>query len=101
MKLKFLRNNEAIAQAIGGMVALLVAIIIGVLVFYSVNDGITFSQTGGIPAGGTTASRATWNQTNSTAGTVWTLVPIVAIVMIASIILGVVMAFGTRPGAGV
>lgn len=90
--MKFLKNNRAFAQQMGAMVALLVAIIVGVLVFYSVNGGINFS------GGGTVASRATWNTTNSTASTVWTLLPIVAIVMIASIILAVVTGFGGKSG---
>lgn len=90
--MKLWKNNHAFAQQMGAMVGLLVAIIIGVLVFYSVNGGISFSD------GGTVASRSTWNTTNSTASTVWTLLPIVAIVMIASIILAVVMGFGSNKG---
>ena len=88
-----IRNKKGFAQIMGSMVALLVAIIVGVLVFYSVNDGITFSDS-------TVSSRAAWNNTNSTAGTVWTLLPIVAIVMIASIILAVVTNFGAGGKSG-
>jgi ABC-type phosphate transport system permease subunit len=87
-----LKNNSGFAKAIGGLVALLVAIIIAVLVFYSVNGSISFT------GGGTVASRSTWNTTNSTATTVWSLLPIVAIVMIASIILAVVSGFGSTKG---
>jgi len=88
-----IHNKQGFAKVMGGMVALLVAIIIGVLVFYSVNDGITFTDS-------TVGSRAAWNNTNSTASTVWTLLPIVAIVLIASIILGVVTNFGGGKGGG-
>jgi ABC-type phosphate transport system permease subunit len=90
--MKLIKDKHGFAQQMGMMIGLLVAIIIGVLVFYSVNSGIQFSDSG------TVASRAAWNNTNSTASTVWTLLPIVAIVMIASIILAVVMGFGGKPG---
>ena len=89
---KLLHNKQGFARVIGGLIALLVAIIIGVLVFYSVNEGLSFT------GGGTVTSRANWNSTNSTAATVWSLLPIVAIVMIASIILGVVTNFGGGKG---
>jgi len=37
---------------------------------------------------------------NPQAGTVWTLAPIIAIVIIAAAILGVMMVFGRKPGGG-
>jgi len=87
-----LKNNHAFARQMGGLVALLVAIIVGVLVFYSVNGGINFTD------GGSVMSRSAWNNTNDTASTVWTLMPIIAIVMIASLILAVVTNFGGDKG---
>lgn len=91
--MKFLKNNKAMAAQLGGMVALLVAIIIGVLVYFSVVGGLGV-DTATYPA----AATAQLNNTNTTAQTVFTLLPIVAIVMIASIILFVVSKFGGGGG---
>ena len=80
------------AAALGAVVAGLVAIIIGVLVWFKL-DAALVTATGGmttLPTG----ARAAWNTTNSTANTVWTLMPIIAIVIIAGVILAVVMGFG-------
>jgi heme/copper-type cytochrome/quinol oxidase subunit 2 len=86
-------DNRAFAKAMGGMIALLVAIIIGVLVYYSVVGGFTVSSA----TYGSDASDA-MNGTNDTAETVFTLLPIVGIVMIAGLILAVVSRFGGGGG---
>ena len=91
--MKFLKNKNAMAAQLGAMVALLVAIIIGVLVYFSVVGGLGINTTD-YPV----AATAQLNNTNTTAQTVFTLLPIVAIVMIASIILFVVSRFGTGGG---
>ena len=84
-------DNNAIARAVGGLVALLVGIIVGVMVFYTINESIIFSGVN------STHYSTAWAGINSTASTVWTMAPIVAIVAIAGVILGVIMTFG---GAG-
>jgi len=95
-KLLSLRHDDnAIARVIGGLVALLVGIIIGVMVFYEVNESILFT---GVAS---THYSTTWASINSTASTVWTMAPIVAIVGIAGIILAVIVGFGRSPGGGV
>ena len=76
------------AAAVAGALTLLVAILIGVLVFYKINSSLTSG------AGTSVAIRSLFNNTNTTAQTVFTLMPIVAIVLIAGIILAVVMGFG-------
>ncbi|GAG55177.1 unnamed protein product [marine sediment metagenome] len=92
--LNWLKNEDnAFSEVMGGMIALLVAIIIGVLVYYSVVGGLALSST----AYGSAATDAL-NNTNATASTVFTLLPIVAIVMIAGIILAVVGGFGRSSG---
>ena len=96
------KNHKAqMAVALGGMIALLVAIIIGVLVFYEINDNVSIdnAQTG---ANGSSwvKYRSARNSTNDTAETVFTLLPIIAIVLIASIILAVVSGFGGIKGGG-
>jgi len=93
------KDNWAIAKAMGAMIALLVAIIVGVLVFYEVNDNITFDNDAS--SAGHVLYRSARNNTNDTASTVFTLLPIIAIVLIASIILGVVTGFGARPSGGI
>ena len=88
-KIKTLREDSSgLAKIIGGLVAFLVAIIIGILVFYSVNDNLSYSMWMG------SGHAAAWNNTNTTASTVWTLLPIIGIVVIAGIILAVIIGFG-------
>lgn len=85
---------EGSAAMIGVVIAGLIAIIIGVLVWYKI-DAALISAVGGmttLPAG----ARAAWNTTNTTANTVWTLFPIVAIVVVAGVILAIVMGFGRQ-----
>jgi hypothetical protein len=57
----------------------------GILVYYKIAGSIN-----GMPAAGVTAAA----NVNTTANTVFQLMPIVAIVVIAGIILAVVMGFG-------
>jgi len=87
------KTEDAIAGAMGGLVALLVAIIIGVLVFYKING--SFGNPG-IPSGGF----ASWAVVNSTASTSFGLMPIVAIVVVAGLILSVVSGFGRGNSGG-
>ena len=89
MKLRSLlkeKADNAYAALIGGVVAVLVTILVGVLIYYKIaaNMGIT----------GTVAKAAAAN-VNTTASTVFTLAPIIGIVMIASIILMIVTRFGS------
>lgn len=99
---KFLSRTDGDATVIGVVIAALVAIIVGVLIWYKINTAIYTSM--GVPlqsAGASAGDNATrimltgvTNTTNATANTIWTLFPIVAIVLIAGIILTIVMAFG-------
>ena len=94
----FWQNRDADAGMIGAIVALLVSIIIGVLIWYKISGAIFvggwFTGTGT----GRSGALASANATNATASTVWALMPIVAIVLVASVILGIVMTFGRGQG---
>lgn len=83
-------NESGYASMVGGVIAVLVSIIVGILIYYKIAGGIT-----GLPAAGVTAAA----QVNTTANTVFTLAPIVGIVMIAGIILAIVTNFGRGSGA--
>ena len=85
--LKLLKNDHAYAGMVGAVVAVLVSIIVGLLVYYKIASSISPT---GIPAAGLTAM----GNVNTTANTVFTLAPIVAIVMIAGVILAIVTNFG-------
>ncbi len=97
-------EKSASAQMIGVVVAGLVSIIIGVLIWYKMNTAVFGAS--GIPARVSTnpaalnatriAQTALWNTTNGTTNTVWTLFPIVAIVIVAGIVMAVVMGFGRQ-----
>ena len=68
---------------------MLLTIIIGVLVFWEVNDSITLDSTD---------ANESRNETTDMASTVFSLLPLVALVVVASIILAVVMGFGGGKG---
>jgi len=105
---KLATNNEADiaggAAMMGIVVATLIAIVVGVMIWYKLSASVFASA--GIPARLTTSttasnvSRATqlavWNSTNATANTIWTLFPIVCIVLIAGVVLAIVMGFGRQ-----
>ena len=84
-------NNKAQASIVGGVVAVLVVIVIGILVFWNVSDSIDIDSSTGV---------AVHSDVNDTAETIFGLAPIIAIVLIASIILGVVTGFGGKGSGG-
>lgn len=81
----FKEDNSAYTKVVGGLVALLLTIIIGVLVFWEVNDAIELDST---------EANESRDATTTMASTVFQLLPIVALVIVAGIILGVVLGFG-------
>jgi hypothetical protein len=91
--MKLWRDQEGNAQMIGMVIALMVSIIVGVMIWYKIAGPIM----GG--TGSTVAIRTLYNTTNTTASTVFTLFPIVGIVVIAGIILAIVTNFGRGQGA--
>ena len=88
-----LKNNKAESPAsmVGVVIAGLVSIVIGVLIWYKMNTAI-YTANGSVKG----AQGVVWNTSNASANTIWTLFPIVAIVVIAGIILAVVMGFGRQ-----
>ena len=82
------------AGMIGVVIATLVAIIIGVLIWYKLNSGIWTAAIGTAFATSQNSMRSAFNSTNASANTIWTLFPIVCIVLIAGIILAIVTNFG-------
>jgi len=79
------------------MVVLLVGIVIGVMVFWEINQSLSFSHHGpttGAPLAVFNSTMTTWSSINSTASTVFTMAPIIAIVGIAGIILAIIIGFG-------
>ena len=79
-----LKHKEGNAAIVGGLVGILVVIIIGIFVYGEIAGSINVPDAGVTPAA----------NVNTTAGTVFGLAPIVAIVIIASMILGIVANFG-------
>ena len=86
------------AAMMGVVIATLIAIVCGVLVWYKLNAAVFAAGKAPYGAGTTyTAYNNTWLSVNTTANTIWTLFPIVCIVLIAGIVLAVVMGFGRSP----
>jgi len=87
---KFLSDDHAdmsgITMALSGVIAIMLGIAIGILVFYKINGSI---------ATGSTAGATIHDQMNTTMSTVWTLMPIIAIIVIASLMIGIVTRFGS------
>jgi hypothetical protein len=100
--MKLLQNihAEGGAAMVGVVIALMVAIYIGVLIWFKTNTAIIngFGSRAGV---GT--SYAGYNASilalNNTAVTVWNLFPIIGIIVVAGVILAVVMNFGRSQGA--
>ena len=93
LKAKLMETDSGDARMVGVVVAVLVTITIGLLVYTEISESISITSATGITA---------HTNVNNTAQTIFTLAPIVAIVLVASIILGVVMTFGgTGRGGGV
>ena len=82
---KMFRNKAAYTKIVGGLVALLLMIIVGVLVFWETSDAIDLSNDDANDSKNTTTDMAT---------TVFNLLPIVALVIVAGIIIAVIMGFG-------
>jgi len=82
---KFIHDDRGYTKVVGSLVALLLTIIIGVLVFWEVNDAITLESS---------EANESRNKTTDMASTVFGLLPIVALVVVAAIILGVILGFG-------
>lgn len=93
---KLMGNVSGSAAAIGVVIAGLVAIIVGVMVWYKLNTAIYAGFRFGTGTGDHTAANATYAAINTSANTIWTLFPIVAIVVIAGVILAIVMGFGRQ-----
>ena len=97
MKTIWRNQNHGSAQMIGTVVALLVAIAVGVLVWYKMNPLIAEQVYSGITnrsSASFNASMDAYTAINTSADTIWTLFPIVGIVIIAGIILVIVTNFG-------
>lgn len=88
---QFVGDEKADARLVGGLVGLLILITIGILVFYEITSAVSINDATGV---------SVQADVNTTATTIFTLAPIVAIVLIASIILGVVTGFG-KGGGGI
>jgi uncharacterized membrane protein YjgN (DUF898 family) len=81
----FKSDTSAYTKMVGGLVALLLTIVVGVLVFWEMSDAITLDSAD---------ANTSKNETTDMASTVFSLLPLVALVIVASIILGVVVGFG-------
>jgi len=81
----FLKNRHGYAVMVGGLVALLITIIVGILVYWHISGSITLT---------TDAANTSRNTVNTTASTVFNLLPVIAIVVIGSIMIGLVINFG-------
>ena len=84
-KQKITTNRSGYAQVIGGIVALLLTIIIGVMVYWQISGAIPLTND---------AANTSRNSTNTMATTVFNLLPIVALIVVAGVILAIVLGFG-------
>ena len=78
-------NNKGYVKVVGGLVALLLMIIVGILVYWETSDSITLSSA---------TANTSRDGVNDMASTVFDLLPIIALAVVASIIIGVIIGFG-------
>lgn len=92
LSLKSIRNDEhGYAAVIGAIVAIMLTIMVCIMIYWKLSTPL--SEALGTGAVGVAAHKLT-NNTNTTANSIFTLAPIVGIVLIAGVILGIVMRFG-------
>lgn len=88
--MRLLKDNLAMSGVPGlvvGVVAFLIAVIIGLMIWYKIDTAVLTNP--GLPAGGVTAAASI----NTTANSVWTLAPIVGLVLVAGVIIGTIIMF--------
>ena len=83
------KSDNAYARMVGGLVALLITIIVGILVYWQISGGITLTSD---------TANTSRDGVNTMATTVFGLLPIIAIVVIGSILIGLVIGFGGTSG---
>jgi len=85
-KVKTFKENKAgYTQVVGGLVALLLMIIVGIMMYWEVSDNIALSSDD---------ANTSRDGVNTMATTVFDLLPIIALAVVASIIIGVIIGFG-------
>ncbi|MBW2003754.1 MAG: hypothetical protein JRI72_03945 [Deltaproteobacteria bacterium] len=85
-KFRQLRTEKSgYTQVVGGLIALLVTIGVGALVFWEIIDSFE---------GTSDAANDSMNATEDMASTVFELLPIIALVVVAAIIIGIVVKMG-------
>jgi len=75
----------AYTQLVGGLIALLVVVGVGGMIFYQITDGFT---------GTSDEANDTLDETQEMGTTVFGLLPIIALVLVAAVIIGVVITMG-------
>jgi len=78
-------DKRGYVKVVGGLVALLLMIIVGILVYWETSDSITLSSAD---------ANTSRDGVNDMATTVFDLLPIIALAVVASIIIGVIIGFG-------
>lgn len=78
-------DNSGYTQVVGGLIALLVTIGVGAMVYFEITDNFE---------GSSEAANDSMNASNDMASTVFELLPIVALVVVATIIIGIVVGMG-------
>jgi len=81
----FKKAQGGYAKVVGGLVALLITIIVGILIYWQISGGITLT---------TDAANTSRDGVNTMATTVFGLLPIVAIVVVGGILISLVIGFG-------
>jgi len=84
-----LKNKQAYTKVVGGLIALLVTIGVGALVFWEITDNFD---------GTSSEANDSLNETQDMASTVFDLLPIIALVVVATIIIGIVVGMGGKGG---
>lgn len=101
--MKLLKDNHADGALAGGIalvVGTIIAIAIGILIYFKLSSSLFYSWMGvgtGAHDSLNTSVLPVYSAINSSANSVWTLMPIICIVLIAGLILAIVMGFGRNP----
>ena len=95
-----IQNKNGFGATIGLVAAVLITILVCLIIYWNVSpvvsDNLHFIKGAKDNSTNVSMHRLT-NSTNSSAGSIFTLAPVIGIVMIAGIILMIVTRFGQKP----
>jgi len=85
-------DRTAYAKAVSGLIGILLIIVIGVIVFYRLIEAA--DTEGNLQGTVRNQSNVSMNATTSMAGTIFSILPLIALIVLAMILMAVILGLG-------